>query len=510
MYRLRCNPQLLLCLFLTYSRYIMDILQSVVTHLSKEELRGFKLWLNSTNSSDQRKDILLLDYIRKATAYNEDVIFAKLYTGNDKNSFYKLKHRLLEDLGNYLSMTFTGKSDANNIYWYLSLYQIFAQRNQTKIAHYYLLKAERKGLAVEHYELLDLVYSALIKLSGDLPEIDPEGYIKKQKANAVLLNKMRETDQVLAAMAYRLKATQNFGTRDNNLTRLLNSTIRDFAKDESIKSSKVFQTKIYRLVSQELIQRHDFEELERFMLSTYTKFEEENWFDKSNHDTKLQMLVYTVNALFKNRKYTESLDYAETLGEAMEAYNQVFYDKYLFFYYNALVINYAQIDIVRGLKALDEMEREIKGKKNAYYDFFVLLNKASLLFFRKNYNEAVRNIVRLYLNDYYKKADKSLQFKIAVAECILQLEAKDYGYAKKRVEQVRKEFAKLVAISDYKREKFVLDVVVGIVEEGADVNQNKLMKNVEKFVKSPVKQEVEDGEILKYRNWLALRYSIAI
>jgi hypothetical protein len=488
----------------------MDVLQTVVANLTKEEVRGFKLWLNSTNSSEQRKDILLLDYIRKANNYNEDYIFGKLYEGNDKNSFYKLKHRLLEDLGNYLAMTYTGKSDANNIYWYLSLQQIFTQRSQPKVAHYYLLKAEKKGLAVEHYELLDIVYSVLIKLSGELSEIDPEIYISKQKANAILLNKMRETDQVLAAMAYRLKATQNFGSRDSNLTRLLNNTIRDFAKDETIKKSKAFQTKIYRLVSQVLIQRHDFEELERFMVTTYSKFEHEKWFDKSNHDTKLQMLVYLVNALFKNKKHTESLDYAETLGEEMEAYGQLLYEKYLFFYYNALVINYAQIDIVRGLKALDEMEREIKGKKNAYFDFFVLLNKASLQFFKKNYNEAVRNIVRLYVNDHYKKTDSSFKLKIAVAECIMQLEASDYSYVKKRIEQVRKDYATLLSLSDYKREKQLLDIIAEISSASSESDLKYINKKIEKFVRTEVKQEVEDGEILKYRNWLATRYKIGL
>lgn len=486
----------------------MDILQTVVLNLNKEEVRGFKLWLNSTNSSANRKDILLLDFIRKSVNYNEQTIFSKLYEGSDKNSFYKLKHRLLDDLGNYLAMIYTSKSDVNNVYWYLSLQQVFVQRNQPQVAHFYLLKAEKKGLAIEHYELLDVVYSALIKLSGDLPEIDPEVYIKKQKINAVLLNKMRETDQVLAAVAYRLKATQNFGGKDSNSTRLLNNTIRDFAKDDTIKNSKAFQTKVYRLVSQVLVQRHDFEELERFMVVTYSRFQEEKWFDKSNHDTKLQMLVYLINALFKNRKYEESLDYAETLGEEMEAFGQVYYDKYLFFYYNALVINYAQIDIARGLKALDEMEREIKGRKNAYYDFFVLLNKASLQFFKKNYNEAVRNIVRLYVNDYYKKADSSLKFKIAVAECILQLEANDFVYVKKRIEQVRKEYGNLLLLGDYKREKFVLDIVLEIIENVKGKEADLIIKKVLKFVHAPVKQEVEDGEILKYRNWLTVRYSI--
>ncbi len=482
----------------------MELLNNIVAVMTKEEIRNLKLWLNSTNASDNRKDVALFDYMRKVgEKYDEEFIFKRLYNGGDKNSFYRLKNRLQEDIGYNLALLHFGKQDANNLFLLLSLYNIFISRNQPSIALYYLRKAEKKAIQAENLEMLDIIYASFIKISGDLPDVNPELYIQKRKENALRLNKIRETDQVLAAVTYRMKLTQNYGKRDAGLLKILDNTIKEFAEDDSIKNSKTFQTRVFRAVSQILIQNHNFTELERFTIATYKRFVDEKWFDKNNHESKLQMLIYIVNALFKNQKYTESLDYAETLGEEMSAFNNQFYNKYLFFYYNALVINYAHIDLGRGLKALDEMEKEIKGLKNPYYEFFILWNKATLLFSQRKFNEAIRNLVRLFLNDHYKKADVSLKLKIGVAECIMQYESGDAETALKRVEQVRKNYALQLAAGDYKREVAVLKLLQRMVEAGELEEDKKLMAEIKKFVNASVSDSVEDGEVLRYRAWLA-------
>jgi hypothetical protein len=376
-------------------------------------------------------------------------------------------------------------------------------RNQPRLALYYLNRAERKAVKCENFELLDIIYASFVRLSSDLPEINPEKYIQQRKANAVRLNQIREADQVLAAVTYRLKLSQNYGKRDVGLLKLLDNTIREFANDDSMKRSKSFQTRVFRAVSQVLIQNHNFEELEKYTLITYKHFLDENWFDKENHETKLQVLVYIINALFKNRKYRESLDYAETLGEELSAFNNLLYDKYLFFYYNALVINYAQIDIGRGLKALDELELEMKGKKNSYYEFFIYLNKANLLFFQRKTNEAIRSLIKLNTNDHYKKADKSFKLKIAIAECIMHCESGDPEVTTKRVERVKKEFKELLLLDDYKRECYVLELIPELCISESLQQGSALFKKVLRFVKLAVKPSVEDAEILRYRSWLA-------
>lgn len=482
----------------------MDILNSLVGVMSKEELRHFKLWLNSTNPSDDRKDIQLFDYIKKSgESYEDEKIFGKLYSSADKNSFYRLKHRLLEDLGYHLAQFHYGKSETNHLYLLLSLHNIFIGRNKPDLALYFLRKAEKEAVASENFEILDMVYASFVKLSSELTEINPEFYIRQQRENTIKLNKIRETDQALAAVTYRLKLTQNYGRRDAGMLKILDSTIKEFATDPSVKQSKSFQTRIYKAVSQTLIQSHQFEELEKFMLATYQRFNQEGWFDKTNHETKIQMLIYIINATFKNRKFRESLDYAETLGEELEAFNRSFYNKYLFFYYNALVINYSQLDLIRGLKALDEAEKEMKGLKNSYYDFFIYWNKATLLFAQGKNDEAIRNLVKLYLNDHYKKADISLKLKIAVAECMMQYESGDDTSTQKRVEQVIKQFKGQLILPDFKRERFILKIIPLIIASGRQIPpESKVFKEITKFVQTPVKDSVEDGEVLKYRVWL--------
>lgn len=477
--------------------------------MNKEEVRHFKLWLNSTNPGNDRKDVQLFDYLRQAgDKYEEDFIFSKLYTGRNKNPFYRLKHRLQEDLGYNLSLLHFSKHESNNLYLYLSLYNIFISRNQPGVALHYLKKAEKRAQQTENFELLDIIYASFVKLSSDHTGINPEEYITSRKENAVKLNKIREADQVLAAVTYRLKLSQNYGKRDVGLLKLLDTTIKEFANDASIRNSKTFQTRVFRALSQILIQNHNFVELEKFMLTTYRRFVNQKWFDKTNHEAKLQMLVYIINATFKNRKFAESLDYAETLGEELSAYNNLLYDKYLFFYYNALVINYAQIDLARGIKALDEAEREMKGMKNSYYDFFILLNKANLLFFQRKTNDAIRNLVRLYANDHYKKTDNSFKFKIAVAECIMQYESGDEESAQKRVEQVIKQFKTLITSDDFKREAFILHLLPQLAAN-KDLHANKrLFSEVKRFVSAPVKESVEDGEVLRYRAWLSSKFNI--
>jgi hypothetical protein len=487
----------------------MELLNKVIAVMNKEEVRNFKLWLNSTNASSGRKDILLFDYIRKSgDKYDESLVFKKLYTESDKNSFYRLKNRLLEDIGYNLSLLHFSKHESNYVYLLLGLYNIFISRNEPDIALFYLKRAEKRALQIENFELLDIIYASFVKLSGDHTGINPEHYIGQRKENAVRLDKIRETDQALAAVTYRLKLSQNYGKRDVELLKLLDSTIQEFAADDSVRQSKTFQTRIFRAVSQILIQNHNFIELEKFMLTTYEKFLSEKWFDKSNHETKIQMLIYIINATFKNRKFRESLDYAETLGEELSAYNDLLYKKFVFYYYNALVINYTQTDLARGLKALDEAEREMKDIKNSYYDFFILLNKASLLFYQRKTNDAIKNLVRLYVNDHYKNTDASFKIKIVVAECIMQYESGDEESALKRVEQVKKQFKAQLVSDDFKRERFVLKLLPEIISNDQLEEGSKLYNEIAKFVNLKVEESVEDGEVLRYRAWLGPKVGI--
>ena len=51
----------------------MNILNHMIAEMNKEELRFFKIFLSRTNENDDRKDIMLFDFIKStAEKYDEE------------------------------------------------------------------------------------------------------------------------------------------------------------------------------------------------------------------------------------------------------------------------------------------------------------------------------------------------------------------------------------------------------------------------------------------------------
>jgi tetratricopeptide (TPR) repeat protein len=143
-------------------------------------------------------------------------------------------------------------------------------------------------------------------------------------------------------------------------------------------------------VSQTLLQKQDYLTLEEYLRKTFSEFSGEQLFNRGNHETKLQMLTYLVNSLFKNGKVEESLQFAEQLHQAMQAFNNLLYERFEVFYYNALVNNYSTFDIPRAIEILQNLLKNPNLQKVPFYELFVYLNLATSYFDLKQLQFAPR------------------------------------------------------------------------------------------------------------------------
>lgn len=474
----------------------MDVLQQIIVTLNKEEVRYFKIYLSRISTQGERKDAKLFNLIRNAEVdFNNSKAAAKL-NYKEKNAFYRLKNRLQEDICDAIALLYNDKIEQNGIFRELMLFNTFQAKKNLQLSVYFLKRAEKLAVQSENLDVLDWIYANYIKLSNDYPEINPEEYIIKQRNNATHLNRLRAIDQTLATVIYRLKTSQTFGQKPTALLDMLNKSIKEFSEDDFLNTSKVFQIRLYRAVSQQLLQTHNYFQLEKYMKSTISYFENKHWFDKSNYDTKLQMRVYLINALFRNEKYNESLQEAEILGIEILEYQKAYYSKYVFYYYNALYINFAKIDLNKAVKALNELDKVMKNLKNSYYEQFILLNKSTLYFELKKYNEAIRQLVRLYINESYQNASTIFKLKVSVAELIMQYESGDLKVYKNRLEQVRKYFAEYLNKKEYKRDKDFLKILE-LLSRGGNISSNIYNSFVKKY-----KDINPESELLNYEKWL--------
>ena len=205
--------------------------------------------------------------------------------------------------------------------------------------------------------------------------------------------------------------------------------------------------------------KRNYKTLEEYLLNTWGEFDREKLFNKHNHDTKLQMLVFIINTLFKNEKLNESLKYTEKLRDGMDEYQQVCYDKYLFYHYNSLVINYSRIDRDRALIILNEMKGIEKVCSVPFYEMFVYLNLAVCYFDKKDFHQSIRNLNKSFTLEGYKTADKALKFKIAIAELIIRYELKDFDVLELKLRQVRKDFREFFAKRSNAREVLMVNII---------------------------------------------------
>ncbi|MBL7882777.1 MAG: hypothetical protein JNL69_01810, partial [Bacteroidia bacterium] len=274
----------------------MDIFQNLIAVMNKEEIRHYKLFIKRTSIQNERKDEILFDYTkRNFENFNEEKISTILYNKEDKNAYYRLKNRLLEDIGKSLLLQHYKDNSTNIIVNYILLSRLFLTKGQFKICNYYLIKGVGKAIEKEYLEWLDIIYTDFIKLSHETLEINPEEYIKKRKLNRGKLLKLQEIDDILAMLIYRIKTSQNYSSKNTVITTLLQKTINDFSKSKDVKNSPVLRFKIYDSVSRILLQQQNYLSLEKYLIKTYHEFNKEKLFNEQNHNTKLQLLTYLTN-----------------------------------------------------------------------------------------------------------------------------------------------------------------------------------------------------------------------
>lgn len=488
----------------------MNILNQIVGLMNKEEVRHFKLFTARTHVSGQRKDLLLFDYVRReGDSYDESKIFNRLYPDGNKNPFYRLKNRLLNDLNKSLNLQHIDDDDIVHIFHLLSLARFFHNRSKYKVSFHYLRKAEKKAIRLNNYELLDFIYSELIKLTHEIIFINPEEYIQKRKENREKLRALREIDDVLAAVIYRVKVSPNVFSNKNPIFDMLEKTVSEFTQNAGLRQDPKLRFTIYHAVSRILLARNEFGTLESYLLATYAEFSQEGLFNKSNHDTKLQMLVYIVNTLYNVRKLELSLEYAERLKQAMEEYGQMLHKKYLIYYYNSLIINYSILDPPHATKIVERVVKEKTFKDSPLGQFMMISNLAICHFNEKKYAKALKTLVGVYIHDGYQGAGTAFRLRIAIFELTLRLEVGDFETTERRIDDVRKEFSELLGDDEQSTEAKLIQLIENMNESYEITRDKELRQQVRHFIDTTPEEELARFSFIDYQDWLRVKVGIS-
>ena len=470
-----------------------NALDTIVQSLSKEEVRFFKLFLNRTDNKN-RKDVDLFDYMKKKKGdFTTKDVLKKLET--NPNNYYQIKNRLYHELNNSMVWQHIWKDNQSKSFSFVLLSRVYKNKGELELAFHYLKKAENEAIDSELYDVLSIIYSEIIKISHEILSIDVDYYIELKRNNIKILSEIDEMDLLLAKIMYDIRTKQNFGKSDISLVKLIKTKYGKISKEKNLVSSTRFRIRLFKMYSRLLLQERDYQSLEKFLIESNNEFGKDKLFNRSNHNEKLTLLTYLTNCLYKTKKYKQSLKYSEQLLISMKEYDSFLYDKYLFYYYNILVLNYAKSDKNKALDYLNKASSSEVIKKLPSYNAFIYLNRSLIYYYQNNFKESQKNIVRLIMQEDFLLLDKSFQLKILVTDLIIRMLVSNKNLNDK-ITTINKDYKSLLLEENYIREKKMIDLIF------KKINNEKVLEDKTNLLSYMSDSDSEDIDIISYNSWL--------
>ncbi len=483
----------------------MKHLTEIIRNLNKEEIRNYKIFANRIKhkKKKKRKIVQLFDYIKQGEYEENDPELVKALFGEDnRNAYYRLKNRLLEDIQRSLLYLHFNVDEQVRIHNYMALAKLFSYKSLYRQAIYLLRKAERKAKKQEYYELLNLIYDQVIAICRNYDEIDPEPYIKKREENAKKYELVYQTNHLIAQLNYKLKQT-NFSETDKNVLEQLDKIQDDLDITNELYQIPRIQLQIHECVRNKLLQQNELESLEIYLTNTLARFEEENFFSKSTHEDKIIILSWIIITLFRNNKFDKTPDYLEKLHKALQAYNNLYYDKYIWTYYQSLAFYHNLTNQnKKAIELLEELKKETKYAGTNFYDIGLHINLALFYYCDNNLNKAIYNLSHLFTKDVYDKLSDPWKLSVSIVEIILHYEDNNIDYVVYNIKEIKRKFRSLLKTDAHKKDKAFLKILNKIIKYTAPYNNEKVTQPLHHFIEQYPSFSPGSNETINYSAWL--------
>ena len=177
----------------------------------------------------------------------------------------------------------------------------------------------------------------------------------------------------------------------------------------------------------------------------------------------------------------------------MNEYGGFLKNKFLFFYYNSLVINYSVLDKEKAIHILEEAKQNEHIKQLPTYTVFIYLNLSLLFFDTGKIRQSIKHLSRLCLHEDFLKIGRSFQLKIMMSEIIIRYESGDFDLLERRIKQIQKEYAVLLAKSQFKREMLLIDIVSELIYTPSIKSEYQLLAKIKELIDSMSADDADDA-----------------
>ncbi len=478
----------------------MNVLQNIVRSLEKEEIKSYKLYSKRTHDFSTRIDLELFNAIKLNPNWTDAQLAESIYADQKPYSkYYRLKNKINDDVGVVLSNLNRNEKEIEALHL-LIIAKIFFKKDQHQLALHYLKLSEKKAIAHEDYSTLEIIYEMFIQLSLQNIKDSPEHYIQKRQENSSRLALLRDLENNFSLLSYKLKTTQTLSvTKAFKLW--MKTTLEKTQGLAYVKNSATLRFKVFQNICRLLLLTLDYKALETYLIKANTDFEKDKLFTKDTHEIKLQLYVYLCNASYILKKHQQALLYAKELNTALLEYDKLWYEKYVFYYYNILVNNYSKTNPLKAIETLEEAKKQKVITENPNHIGFVLLNLAITHFDIHQNKLAGKYLIQLYVSEAFKNYDDAFQLKVSVFELCNKIEVGEIELAEKLINTIVKKLADIKDKGSLSIELAVLKLLQEYINN-EKLSWRKMKEKITNFLKK-FPSANEQQSIINYSEWFA-------
>jgi len=474
----------------------------VVHYLNKADLRNFKLFVKRSNiNKDEFQVINLLDAY-KSGEFETDVELTKsVFPDLKMNGFYRLKNRMLEDIHKSLLIINFAKDERIHILNLLVLAQVFKYKQAFKIAFELLVQAQKKAAENDLLEMLQFVYNEIISLSLDYADIPLFEYLDKKNDIAKKLVHYSKAKDFITIISYKLKNLSDDVSGENIIDELEN-ILKELKANELLKQSIAIRFQVNSVVRNILRQKKDYEAIISYLEKSLIDFENDGLFTKVHFKHKLSMLVWIINANLSIYKFNKVLELSEQLLLAINEYKGLYYDTYIWTYYQSVFsASFYLGKIEKCNELLTTWKKENSVDSHSYYNLFLEVNNVVVQYCLGNIKKAMKAIAALMVPKVLLAYSSDIRFNFIIVDLILYYENKDFDFLLYQIKEVKRKYNHILKLDEMAAEKKFLNLLHKMAKAGSSKWGDALIANINAFIETEAINQKRISSI-KYKVWL--------
>lgn len=448
----------------------MDNLRTIIHTLNEDDQKEFIYFIQRQGKKHKRKDVALFHLLKGKKELKLRHIQAKLYPEKaNAAAYHALRKRLMRQLIDFIMLKRMGedRTNASVIMGMISLSTYLFDQQINNLAWRYLKKAEKLALEHEHYDLLNNLYKLMIEYADKEEADDLYETIKKYEANKLLADEDERASMANSVIKLKLKEVRQKG-KDLNFDRNIEEVLEAYQLKTAVHRRAGLFYKLMSIARSAVLVRKDYYAFETYIIEQFEQFEANVGFSPHHQEYRLELLYMIAHVLYRNKRFSESLEYLKQLETALDPKSKGLYIRFYARYILLQAANYTflnrldtAIQLLENLLSQPPFKLSIKTTLNARFNLGIYYT------LRQDYRKAIKCSLEMTHSDTWmaKKMGKEWVVRKNLSELLLQYDLGNYQIVGQRLKHFRKKYTDMMELPEYSKAKIYLHFLQKLLDE---------------------------------------------